>query len=452
MAENLVQARVEALRRLARRRAAAPLSRALEKSSPGDIGEAVTHLTKEQTLFLFDHLGDDALAGEVLITLTDQDFLNVVHGVPFERLVRWLDGIEPDDEADVVARLPEELRERVLARIDESDREDIEELLAWPEDSAGGIMSPVVFRVAEEDSCRAAIEALQEQGDVEMVFYLYVVNEHNQLVGVLSLRNLLTNPPSTLLKDIMSTDVIAVLPQTDQEEVARIASRYDLLAVPVVDETRKLLGIVTIDDVIDVIREEAAEDLLKMAGVAESFDPKGASATTSARARLRWLLVTLCAGLVLSEVILGFGRTLASKAAIAGFIPVVMGMGGNVGIQASTITVRNLATGHVSLAEGITTLLLRESRVGLLLGLFFGGALAAWGTFRYWPDWTIGAAVGTSILIALVTASVLGTLIPLTLERLKIDPALATGPFVSTLIDLTGVVTYFLVCTKIFGF
>jgi len=450
MAKNLVQARVEAIRRLVRRRSARPLSRALEKSGPGDIAEAIAHLTQEQTLFLFSHLEDEH-AGEVMVSLHDGDFRNVVDGVPFGRLVALLDAMEPDDEADVVARLPDEIRERVLTRIDAADREDIEDLLAWPEDSAGGIMSPVVFKVAEETLCREAIEELQEQGDVEMVFYLYVVNESGQLVGVLSLRNLLVNPPSTALRELMSTDVIAVQPETDQEEVARIAARYDLLAVPVVDETRKLMGIITIDDVIDVIREEADEDLLKMAGVNEGFDLHGASATTSAMARMRWLTVTLFAGLVLSEVILGFEETLASKAAIAGFIPVVMGMGGNVGIQASTITVRNLATGHVSREEGIGKLLLRETRVGLLLGIVFGGTLTAWGLFRYWPDWTVGASVGTSVLLALMVASTLGTVIPLTLERMKVDPAVATGPFVTTLIDLIAVVVYFLVCTELFG-
>jgi magnesium transporter len=451
MADNLVQARVEAIRRLVRRRAHRPLARALDKSSAGDIVEAVAHLTRAQTLFLLEHLEDKALAGEVLLGLPQEVLLAVVHGVEFDTLVAWLDEIEPDDEADIIARLPDELRERVLTRIDAADRQDVEELLAWPDDSAGGIMSPIVFQVGEETTCREAIEALQEAGDVEMVFYLYIVNDSGQLVGVTSLRNLLINPPSTSLKSIMSSDVIAVSPETDQEEVARIAARYDLLAVPVADETRKLLGIVTIDDVIDVIREEAVEDLLKMAGVGESFDPHGASATTSARARVRWLTVTLVAGLVLSEVIGGFEQTLARQAAIAGFIPVVMGMGGNVGIQAATITVRNLATGHVSPTGGVAALLLRESRVGILLGLVFGSALAIWGLVRFWPNWSVGASVGMSVLLALMAASVLGTMIPLTLERLKIDPALATGPFVTTLIDLLGVVVYFLVCTKIFG-
>jgi len=451
VAKELVQARVEAIRRLVRRRMARPLARAIQKSSAGDIVDACAHLTTEQCLFLMDQIADDAVAGEVLVALPQTNLDAVVAAVSFDDLLRWLVEIEPDDLADLVARLPDELRDEVLARLDEAEREEVEDLLAWPPDSAGGIMSPVVFRCDEERTCREAIGMLQEQPDVEMVFYLYVENGAGQLVGVTSLRNLLINPPSTTLRDVMSADVIVVAPETDQEEVARIAARYDLLAVPVADENRRLLGIVTIDDVIDVIREEAVEDMMLMAGVGETYDLHGGSATSSARARLKWLTVTLVAGLVLSEVIGGFETTMSANVAIAGFIPVVMGMGGNVGIQAATITVRNLATGHVSLTEGVRGLLLRECLVGMLLGLAFGAALTGWGLVRYWPDWTIGASVGLSILLALMTASVLGTGIPLLLERLRVDPAVATGPFVTTLIDLIAVVVYFLVCSQVFG-
>jgi len=450
VADSTVQARVEALRRLTRRRVAKPLARALSKSSVEDMVVALAHLTREEALFLFDHLEEDATGGEILAHLSERDFDRLVPLIHLPRLVAWLDAMEPDDEADVLARLPEELREQVLLRIEPDDRTEVEELMAWPDDSAGGIMSPVAFQVSETVTCRQAIEILQELGDVEMVFYIYVTNDNDQLVGVTSLRNLLTHAPSTQLATFMSTDIIAVRPEEDQEEVARLAARFDFLAVPVVDDGQKMLGIVTIDDVIDVIREEAAEDMLLMAGVGEALDPLGASATESARQRIQWLLVTLVAGLALSEVILAFESTLARDAAIAGFIPVVMGMGGNVGIQAATITVRNIATGHVSVSEGMAQLLGREGRVGVLLGLFFGLLLTAWCLVRY-PDWTIAAAVGSSIMLALTCAALLGSLIPMTLERLGIDPAVATGPFVTTVIDLLAVVVYFVVCRLLFG-
>lgn len=359
--------------------------------------------------------------------------------------------MEHDDEVDFIECLFDEFRDEVLKLIEAGDREHVEELLAWASDSAGGIMSPVAFVLNEGTTCREAISALQEAGDVEMVFYLYVESEAGQLVGVTSLRNLLLNAPSTVLGDIMATDVVAVLPTTDQEEVARIAARYDFLAIPVVDDTRKLLGIVTIDDVLDVVREEAAEDLLKMAGVGDSFDVHGSNSFRAARQRLTWLLVTLVGGIGLSEVIGVFEHTLEKQAVLAGFIPVVMGIGGNVGIQAATITVRNLATGHVMEGRGAGSLLLREGRVGLLMGVVLAGLLVVYCLARY-PQWQLGAAVGSSILLAVVGSAVLGTLIPLALDRLNIDPAVATGPFVTTTIDVSAIVLYFVICTWIFGF
>jgi magnesium transporter len=450
MAENLVQVRVDALRRLTRRRATKPLKKAVEKCSSADVAEAVAHLTRPETLFLFDQLSDDD-AGDVMLLLRDHDLQFITDKVPLERLTLWLEGMEPDDQADLAARLPEGLRERLLSRLQAEEREDVEELLAWPEDSAGGIMSPVAFRVHEDTTCREAIDAFQEQADVEMVFYLYVENDQQQLVGVTSLRNLLINSPSTHLREFMASDVMAVNPETDQEEVAKIAARYDLLAVPVVDEAHKLLGIVTIDDVLDVIAEEAAEDMMVMAGVSEGADPYNESAIGAVRSRGKWLMVTLCAGMVMSEVINLFEGTLSENAMLAGFIPVVMGLSGNVGIQAATITVRNLATGHVKVGEGVATLLWKEFRTGILMGLGFGLLLAAWGFLRF-PSWQVGGAVGASIGLALVAAAVLGAVIPMVLDRFGIDPAVATGPFVTTLVDLIAIAVYFTVCTQIFGF
>ena len=447
---TLVHARVAAIRRLARRRAAAPLTRAVAKSSAEDVAQAFTHLTGPDGLFVLSKL-EDGSAGDVLNLLTDDDLQVAVNGVSLAKLITWLDEMEPDDEADLIERLPDDLQAKVLDRIEEADREHVEELMAYPPDSAGGIMSPVAFRLNEATTCREAIDALQEQGDVEMVFYLYLENDAGQLVGVTSLRNLLMNAPSTKLGELMATEVIAVLPETDQEEVARIASRYDFLAVPVVDDTRKLLGIVTIDDVLDVVREEAAEDMFKMAGVGDQFDPHGSNAFIAARQRLTWLMVTLVGGVGLSEVIGAFEATLAERAVLAAFIPVVMGISGNVGIQAATITVRNLATGHVVQGAGSAGLLLREGRVGLIMGLVLSLLLAAYCVIRY-PEWELGLAVALSILCAVVVSAVLGTVIPLTLDRLGIDPAVATGPFVTTTIDVVAIVLYFLICTVAFGF
>jgi magnesium transporter len=447
MAETLVHARVEAIRRLARRRAAGALQRALRKSSPEDIAEAVCHLTSANTRFVFAHLQGDQ-AGEVLLTVTEDDFELVLKNVAEDRLMVWLDEMDPDDQADLIGRLPLDRREKVLQALEPEEREQAEELMAWPDDSAGGIMSPVAFRLSEGVTCREAIAALQEQGEVEMVFYLYVENEAGQLVGVTSLRQLLLNSPNTTLEELMTPDVISVSPETDQEEVASIAARYDLLAIPVLDDTNKFLGIVTIDDVLDVLREEAAEDMLKMAGVGAELDPASSNAFRAARQRLLWLVVTLVGGVLLSEVIGGYRATLEEQVVLAGFIPVIMALGGGVGLQAATIAVRNLATGHVVLDKTALGLLWREARVGFIMGVVLSAALMAYGWIRF-DNSMLGVTIGCSILAVVIGAAIIGTAIPLVLERIGVDPAVATGPFVTILIDAFAIVLYMSLATAL---
>ncbi len=444
-----MRARVAALRRLARRRASSPLRRAVEKCSPTDLAEAAGSLSRGDKLFLLDMV-PDASAGEVILGLGDADLRLVTERFPLARLSGWLRAMAPDDEADLAARLPEPLREALLASLQTEEREDVERLLAWPEDSAGGIMSPMAFRVREDATCREAIEAFQGQADAEIVFYVYVEDANGRLAGVVSLRHLLINAAGASLADFMTRDVITVTPETDQEQVASLASRYDLLAVPVVDEDHHLLGIVTIDDVLDVLAEEAAEDLMVMAGVSEGADPYSESAVDAVRSRGRWLLVTLLAGVSMAEVIALFEDTLRRNAVLAGFIPVVMGLSGNAGIQAATITVRNLVTGRVTTGSRVAELLWKEGRAGLLMGLLFGGLLLLWTVGRS-LDWHIGGAVAASIGLSLVGAVVLGAAIPLVLDRVGTDPAVATGPFVTTLVDLIAVSVYFLICKGLFG-
>jgi len=433
---------VEAIRRLARRGATASLARTVGKSRAEDIAVAMRNLAPSQVRLVFEQVTQDEVAAEVL-TRVEQNVLEVlVAELAFDRLVALLDLMEVDDEADVIARFPEDLARRVMTSIHGEDKEIVEDILSWPEDSAGGIMQPVAFRLKMEDTCRGAISALHDQQeDLEMVFYGYVENESGQLVGVTSLRALLTHGPTTLLKDIMETDVIWVSPTTDQEEVARIVSRYDLLALPVVDEHRKLLGIVTIDDVVDVIKEEAAEDMLLMAGVGDDIEAHQAGVFRSARQRLPWLFVTMLGGTATSEVFASYQASHASLIAVVTFVPVMLGMGGNVGSQAATITVRNIAMGRADIS-GTLGLILRESRVGLLMGSFLGLCLGIFASLRH-HDPRIGLAIAASALVQLAVAATVGTLVPLGMKRLGVDPAVATGPIVSTGLDLIGITLFF---------
>ncbi len=447
MPENLLRTRVEAIRRLARRRAVRPLVKVLQKTRGEDVAASMPHLAPAEQRFVFEHITDDEMAAELLAHVGESDLANLVKKLDLERLVELLNTMEVDDEADVIARLPEEIRDRVMGEIEEDDRDHVEELLAWPEDSAGGIMQPVAFRLHEDASCREAIQALQEAEEVESVFYLYVENEAGQLVGVASLRNLLTNPPNTPLSEVMVADVITVPPHLDQEEVARVVSRYDLLAVPVVDDHRRLQGIVTVDDVIDVIREEAAEDMMLMVGVHQDEADEQAGVLQSVRQRVGWLLITLFGGILIAEMAKLWETDIGAFPILAGFLPVVIGMGGNVGSQAATITVRGIALGRVE-PRDVLRVVWRESRIGLMLGLGYGLALAVYCLARFQQP-LFGVGVGVAITAAMGTAAIAGSVIPLSLERLGVDPAVATMPFVTTLMDLVGGVIYFSVTTAL---
>ena len=349
--------------------------------------------------------------------------------------------MEVDDAADFIHSLPPELQDNVLAAINEDDRTQVEDLLAYPEDSAGGLMHLDVLRMSEDATCREAIIHLQSSENVEMAFYLYVLTDSNQLVGVLSLRSLLTNPPSTPLKEIMVTNLITVPPTEDQTEVARLVRRYDLLAIPVTDDNRELLGIITVDDVIDVIQVEADQKMMLMAGMNEEHNPNERNVFRAFKQRLTWLTITLFGGRM-AELIGVFEGALENKAALAGFIPVMLGTGGNVGTQAATIAVRNLAIDsccHVTTGDVV-----ERSSSGLI----------AWPGFRHYP-WKLCAAErrsddGLGNLRVdhhnRGTAALLGMLVPLSLDRLSIDPAVATGPFVTTGIDLAAILIYFTTC------
>jgi len=419
----------------------------LEKSRIEDVAAALTHLTPADQRRLFRQVDDEEAAAQLLVEIGEFDLKNLVQDLSVERLVALLDHLPIDDETDVIAVLPDEMREQVLKRIQRDDRAHVEELLTYPEDSAGRIMSPVAFKMHEDASCREAIEALQEAEDLETVFYLYLQNDGEQLVGVTSLRSLLTHAPNTRLGDLMTTDVIAVTPEVDQEQVARIVSRYDMLAVPVVDEHRRMVGIVTVDDVIDVIHEEAAEDMLLMAGLREEGESER-GVFGAARQRILWLFVTLFGGIAMAEVIGVFAVSMKNMPVLAGFIPVMMGMGGNVGIQAATIAVRNIATGQ-SQGTSAAVLLFREARVGFLMGLVFAVVLGAYGWATV--DAYLGAAIAVSIVTTVAAAAAFGLLVPVSLNRMGVDPAVATGPFVTTGIDVVAIVIYFTTCQAILG-
>jgi magnesium transporter len=447
-----ILARTEAiLRRLVRREAAGALKKLLSRTRPEDIAAAMEHLTWGEQRRLFQMVDDRDAAAELLSHLSDESIREITREFHDEEVVDLLDRLDADDAAEIIEVLPDEIRDRVVAGMDDEAKEDVEELLAWPEDSAGRMMSPDVFQMPEWSTCGECIRVLQDRSEeYATVHYLYVTDRQQRLVGVASLRQLVVHAQHTPLVSVMVRDPIAVAPEADQEEVAKYVARYDLLAIPVIDKERHILGVVTVDDVVDVIREEAAEDMLKMAGLSEDADPSARSLVRQVRQRAGWLLATIFGGILAAEIIGTFEDTLAKVAILAGFIPVVMGMGGNVGIQSATIAVRGLATGHVQLG-GISAFVWREVRTGWLLGLLYGGLLAAYAFVRFPEQPGVSVTVGTSISLAIGFASMVGASVPLILDRFEIDPAVATGPLVTTLVDVLGIIIYFNVARFLLG-
>lgn len=450
---------IDATQRLLRRGATANIQKILAKTHPVDVASIFPALVSRDQRVLFDLLPDDAARGEVLGELQPDLFTPLLESLGVERSVRVLKEMSADDVADVLGDLPEELANELLEAMAEEDSEEVEDLMRWGEDTAGGIMVPDFFALPEETTAEEAIQALREARDVEMAFYVYVLNDPGQLVGVVSLRQLVTVPPSTRLTNIMQDTVVSVRPEMDQEEVARFVARYNFLAVPVVDEANRLLGIVTVDDIIDVLREEATEDILKMAGAGQEL-VESRSVLGSVRVRMPWLIASCIGGLAAALVMRPFLHHLQEFSLLALFIPVVLGMGGNIGTQSATIIVRGLATGVVELRQ-FREVVGREVLGGLIMGagygLVVGGAASLFGLGDNGGvvAASYGLVVGLALAASMTVAAAIGSALPLVFERLHIDPAVATGPFVTTSVDILGTLTYFvlaiLILTRVAG-
>ncbi len=436
---------VASLRRLVRRGAESHLRRIVQKARSEDVADAMDELLDREARLVFGMiLEEPERAAEVCAAYELSSIANLLQGLDAETLKPVFALLASDDAADILTELPEELSAAILDTLEDAESDDIEELMRYAEDSAGGIMSTDFFALDKELTAREAIVQLQENPDTEVVFYVYCVNEEGTLVGVLSLRQLLLVRPSTQLKEVMNSDVISVPVTMDQEEVAEIVARYDLLALPVSDEFNKLVGIITVDDVIDVLRDEATEDMMLMAGVGDEDAVQG-STFAAFRTRIPWLLAAVGGGLGAALLIGRFEDQLAKAAVLAAFIPIVMGLGGNVGVQASTIVVRGIAMGSVDPTRFFSAIFW-EARVAFLMAIVCGGVAGLAAAFLGGGDFRLAGAVSSSLLVVMVFGALLGTSVPMLSQRLGIDPAVATGPILTTSIDLVGVFLYFLIC------
>ena len=441
---------LDTFRRLIRRKANANIKKLLNKTHSADLAQLFRYFNNNEKTFLFNLLQKNNEASGELLSELDESIISDLL-LPLEPLevANILRKMGSDDIADILNLLDEDKAQLILEKLKNKESEELEELMSYPDDSAGGLMSFDVFSLTESTKVIDAITSIQNYKQAEMVFYLYVTDENSHLSGVVSLRDLVTAPPNSTLKSFMEDDVVFVTSDTDQEEVAKLVSKYNLLAIPVIDSDRTLLGIITVDDVVDVIREEATEDFLQMAGIGKDREILMKSTFDNVKLRLPWLFASWIGGTIAAYIIGTFEPFLESMIALAAFIPVIIGMGGNVGTQSSTIIVRGFATGRLELSK-VGIVIWKEMRVGLILGIFYGLLLGIVSMFQFInaPS-ELGFVLGLSICVSMIIATSIGTLVPIFLRKLDIDPAIASGPFVTTAIDILGILAYFLIAISL---
>jgi len=421
------------------------MERLIEELHPADLADLVEHLESDEMLAVFNLLTPER-AGEVLKEISAPIQEKIAHELEDQTITQILNELNSDDATDIFSYLPRERAQKIISLVHPDVSEELQKLLGYETDTAGGIMALEFVSVNANSDIRGAIESIREKReDVEKLYYVWVVDDYGKLVGVVSMKDLLLEPIDTKIKDVMNPDVLSVAADTDQEEVARIIKQYDLTHVPVVNGQHKLIGRITNDDIIDVIEEEASEDISLMAGVLDQ-EIAEESALKISRARLPWLLLGLFGGLISAIVINHFHGSLEKILALSFFIPVIMAMGGNTGTQAATVVIRGLATGDISIVH-TGKRLLTELWVALINGILCGILLGL--VVAFWlSDPRLGIGVGVSLITVILFSGSFGAFVPFLLRKLNIDPALAAGPFITTSNDILGLLIYLSIVTR----
>ena len=408
-----------------------------------DIAEIIDDLSIDNAHFLFDLIEEEKSA-PVLVELEDDKLEEILSDLTAKEIAEEvIDNLESDDAADVIGKLSQDKKEEVLALIEDIERaSNINDLLTYPEDTAGGLMAKELIKVNENWTTIQCLKEMRKQAeDLKEVYTIYVVDDNDKLLGILSLRKLLLIEKATAIKDIIFTDIISVKATEDDKHVANIMNKYALIALPVVDDLNRLIGRITIDDVMDVAKDEAEKDYQMASGISEDVESSD-TAWELTRARLPWLLIGMIGGLLGAKVI-GIFDLSGDNFELAFFIPLIAAMGGNVGVQSAAIVVQGLANDSLKM-ENIFQKLVKELGVGLLNGIICSIIILG-AAFSLGYSLALSLTVSISLFAVIVFAAVFGTFIPLTLEKYNIDPALATGPFITTVNDVLGLFIYFMI-------
>ena len=418
----------------------------LDGLHPADIAELYQNLELDEAEFLYKLLDEDT-AADVLMELDEDDRLKLLSAMPAEEIAKQIDHLDTDDAVDLIQQLDEEDRDEILAHIDDMEQAgDIIDLLKYDEDTAGGLMGTEMIVVNENWSMPECIKQMRLQAeDMDEIYNVYVVDNDYRLLGTFPLKKMLTHPSVSKIKHVMESDPVCVKADTPIDEVALDFEKYDLVAMPVVDSIGRLLGRITVDDVMDQVREASERDYQLASGISSDVDADD-SVFAQTKARIPWLLVGIGSGLLASMILGTFESQLQAVTALALFIPIIGGTGGNVGVQASAIVVQGLANGTLDVRH-FAAQLGKEIIIGLLNATVLTAVVMAYNLLTMPGDFAVTISVGLSLFVVVMFASILGTVVPLTLEKLHINPALATGPFIQISNDIVGLLIYVQIAT-----
>lgn len=416
---------------------------------PADIAEIINHLRPEEASFCFKLLETET-AGEVITELDENLREKILATLEPKEIVEIVDELDTDDATDIVSELPDQIAEHVLKNIDKEDSLDVKQLLKYEEDTAGGIMNSDFVFVTDSATVETAVFELRKYAEeIDHIYHIYVLDNSDKLLGIVYLKSLLLHSPDAKITSIMEEDLIYVTPDTDQEEVAAIIEKYDLVAIPVVDENKIMLGRITIDDVIDVINEEASEDLQKVAGITEEEEHSD-SVFRISRTRLPWLMVSLTGGLINAMVLSKYEASIQENVIASFFVPIVMAMGGSSATQAAIVMVRGLATRDIMSSQRLGKVL-KEFRVAILNGLACSVLLLSAAFFIFDSGMSFALVLSGALLSIILIATTLGSVVPMVFNALGVDPAIAAGPFVNAMNDLIGLSIYLTFLTKFYS-
>jgi len=426
------------------------LAAAFDQMHPTDIAQVFDKLNREDASIAISAIEEEKAAE--MITFLDEDVRERMMALltPKEIAEKVIDNLDSDDAADIISELPEQKQKQVLSEIEDYEQaKDIADLLNYDEDTAGGLMAKELVKVNINSSLIQCVREIRNQAaEIDDLYGIYVIDDQEKLIGILPLKKLLLAPSHAKLDDVINKDVISVTATENREQVAAIMRKYDLVVLPVLDNLGRLLGRITIDDVVDVIREEAEADYRLASGLSESVESDDKIWVLS-RARLPWLLIGLCGGIFGSRIIGAYEDQLQIHPEMAFFIPLIAAMGGNAGVQSSAIIVQSLASGSIG-EKGLFSRLIKEFSVAAISGVVCSVFLLSY-SLLFTDSTSLAMTVGLSLLTVIMFASLLGTFIPLMLNKFKIDPALATGPFITTSNDILGLFVYFSIGRLLYG-